>query len=59
MTLMNLSIFYLQVVPDQEKSIAMATEAIELLQDFQGVPYLERYAAMAMQVLEANGVEVA
>jgi hypothetical protein len=56
--LINLSIFYLQAMPDQEKSIDMATEALEILQDFAGVPYLERYAATAIQVLQANGVEV-
>jgi hypothetical protein len=59
MTLINLSIFYLQAMPDQEKSIGMATEALEILQGFAGVPYLERYAATALQVLQANGVEVA
>jgi tetratricopeptide (TPR) repeat protein len=54
MTLINLSIFYLQAIPDQEKSIAMAQEALEMLQDFADVPYLERYAATALQVLQAQ-----
>lgn len=57
-TPINLSIFYVEAIPDQEKSIAMATEALELLQGFQSVPYLERYAVTARQVLEANGVDV-
>jgi hypothetical protein len=41
MTLINLSIFYLQATPNQEKSIGMATEALEILQNFADVPYLK------------------
>jgi tetratricopeptide (TPR) repeat protein len=58
MTLINLSIFYLQAVPDQEKSIAMALEVLEIFQGFQNVPIVGRYAAAAIQVLEANGVDM-
>ena len=57
-TLINLSIFYLQAQPNQERSIAFAVEALELLHDFQDVPSLMNYAATALQVLEANGVEL-
>ena len=58
-TLINLSIFDLPTIPDQEKSIGMATEALEILQGFANVPYLEQYAATALKVLQANGVEIA
>ena len=58
MTLLNLSIFYLQAVPNPEKSIAMAMEVLEIFQDFQAVPTVERYVAKARQVLEANGVDL-
>jgi tetratricopeptide (TPR) repeat protein len=57
-TLLGLSIFYLQAVPDPEKSIAMAMEVLEIFQDFQAVPTVEGYAATARQVLEANGVDL-
>ncbi|MEO1180333.1 MAG: hypothetical protein AAFX51_05630, partial [Cyanobacteria bacterium J06636_28] len=54
--LINLSIFYLQAKPDPKKSVAMALEALELLQDFKQIPSLNNYAEIAHQVLEANGV---
>ncbi|PSB23910.1 hypothetical protein C7B82_29470 [Stenomitos frigidus ULC18] len=58
MTLINLSIFYLQATPDQARSIALATEALEITQQFPQVPMVQRYAETALQVLQANGVEV-
>ena len=59
MTLINLSIFYLQAVPQREKSVALAQEAIELLRPFyQEAPYLEKYLATAFWVLRENGVNV-
>ncbi|MGB3496101.1 MAG: tetratricopeptide repeat protein [Elainellaceae cyanobacterium] len=57
MTLVNLSIFYLEAVPNQEKSIALATHVLEIAQDFQHVPRVVQCAALAVQVLQANGVE--
>ena len=57
-TLLNLSIFYLQAQPDAERSIALATEVLEIAQDFQQVPVVMQYAATAVQVLQANGVEL-
>jgi hypothetical protein len=56
-TLINLSIFYLQARPDREQSIALAREVLEIAQDFQHVPRVMRYAATAVQVLQANGGE--
>jgi hypothetical protein len=59
MTVINLSIFYLQSLPDQEKSIALAVEAVELLLPvYEQIPYLENYLKTALQVLQANGVDV-
>jgi hypothetical protein len=57
MTLINLSIFYLQAQPNQEQSIALAMEAIEIIQQFPEVPRVQQYAGTAIQVLQANGVE--
>ena len=59
MTLINVSIFYLQAMPDPEKSITLATEVLKIAQDFQHVPIVMQYAAAAIQVLQANGVELA
>jgi tetratricopeptide (TPR) repeat protein len=56
-TLLNLSIFYFQSNPNKARSVEMATEAIEILQDFQHIPQCQRYTEMAFQVLQANGVE--
>ncbi len=57
-TLNNLSIFYLQSVPDKEKSIALAKEAADiLLPIYEKVPYLQNYLLTALQVLKANGVD--
>jgi len=58
MTLLNLSLFYLQAVPDQEQSIALATEVLDIAQQFPQVPIVQHYAKQASQVLQANGVEV-
>ncbi|MFG6103082.1 tetratricopeptide repeat protein [Leptothoe sp. EHU-05/26/07-4] len=56
-TLINLSIFYLQSKPDSQKSVALALEALNCLQDFQQIPSLNNYAQIAYQVLEANDVD--
>ncbi|NEQ33858.1 MAG: tetratricopeptide repeat protein, partial [Leptolyngbya sp. SIO4C5] len=58
MTLINLSIFYLQAKPDKEKSVSLAVEVLEIFQDFQQIHMMQRYAATALQVLQANGVEL-
>ncbi|MBF0378788.1 MAG: tetratricopeptide repeat protein, partial [Desulfamplus sp.] len=59
MTIINLSIFYLQAVPDKEKSIALAMEATELLLTvYEQIPYLENYLKTAIQILQANGVDL-
>jgi hypothetical protein len=57
MTLLNLSIFYLQANPDKAQSVNMAREAIEILQDFQHIPRCQRYTEMSVLVLQANGVD--
>jgi len=59
MTLTNLAIFYIKAMPDKEKSIDMAMKAVEiLLPVYEQVPYLENYLKTALQVLEANGVDI-
>ena len=57
-TLINLSIFYLQALSDQDRSIALATEVLDIAQQFPQVSVVQRYAETALQVLRANGVEV-
>ncbi len=43
-TVINLSIFYLESMPNKEKSIALAIEAVEiLLPVYEQMPYLENY----------------
>lgn len=59
MTIINLSIFYLRSVPNKEKSIALANEALEmLLPVYKQIPYLENYLKFAVQVLQENGVDL-
>jgi len=36
----------------------MATEALEIIQQFPQAPNVQGYAKTAIQVLQANGVEV-
>ena len=56
MTLVNLSIFYLQANPNKARSVEMATEAINILQNFQHIPQCQQYTEVAFQVLKENGV---
>jgi tetratricopeptide (TPR) repeat protein len=56
-TLLNLSIFYLRANPNKVRSVEMATEAIEILQNFQHIPQCQRDTKMAFQVLQANGTD--
>jgi tetratricopeptide (TPR) repeat protein len=56
-TLLNLSIFYLQAHPDRERSLSLATEVLEIAQQFPQVPAVQNYAALAIRVLEASGVD--
>ena len=59
MTLTNLAIFYMKAMPDKEKPIGMAMKAVEIfLPVYEQVPYLENYLKTALQVLEANGVDI-
>jgi hypothetical protein len=51
MTLINLSIFYLQTQP--EKSLALAQEVIEIAQQFPELPTVQQYAETARAVLQA------
>ncbi|NEQ42136.1 MAG: hypothetical protein F6K00_00670 [Leptolyngbya sp. SIOISBB] len=50
-------LLYLQAQPDQERSIALSIEVLKIAQDFQHVPTVMPYAATAVQVLKANGVD--
>jgi tetratricopeptide (TPR) repeat protein len=51
MTLINLSIFYLQIEP--ETSITLAEEALEIIQQFPESPSVQQYAETARAVLQA------
>ena len=42
MTLVNLSIFYLQAIPNRQKSIALATETIQIAEQFPHVPIVQQ-----------------
>ena len=53
MTLINLSIFYLQVKPDPEKSLALAQEVLEIAQQFPDLPSVQQYTEKARAVLQA------
>jgi hypothetical protein len=54
-TLLNLSIYYLQAVPDKDKSVAYAQEVRDILQSLiKQAPHLQNYLDMAEQLLEDN-----
>ena len=58
MTTVNLSIFYLQNTPDQEKSLALAKEALQCSLPFiEGFPAAANYARAAMQIIETWGLD--
>jgi hypothetical protein len=57
MALLNLSIFYLQAQPNQEQSIVLAMEVIQIALQFPEVPVVQQYAGTALQVLQANGFD--
>jgi predicted Ser/Thr protein kinase len=48
----------LQASPEKERSIALATEVLDIAQQFPQVPMVQRYGETTIQVLQANGVEV-
>lgn len=57
-TAVNLSIFYLQSLPDKEKSLAYAEEAlVSALPLLESVPAVQDYACLALQVVEAWGLD--
>ncbi len=54
MTLINLGIFYLQSVPERDKSVACIAEALQILKPLTArIPYLQQYEATALQVASA------
>jgi len=57
MTQINLAIFYLQSVVDEEKSLEMAVEAIKNLRSFKPYPQIEAYRRGAYKVLQGWGIE--
>ena len=58
MTAVNLSIFYLKSLPDQDKSLAHAGEALTAAGPFVEVlPACQEYARAALQVVEAWGID--
>ncbi len=58
MTLINLSIFYSESQPDEDKSIAMAQETIEIALQFRHLQIVQDYSAAAIQVLQAHGLNL-
>ena len=58
MTLINQGILYLQSIPDKQKSIDCAAEALTILKPLaEKLPYLKRYQEKALQVMHSWGVE--
>ncbi len=58
MTAVNLSIFYLRAVPDKEKSLAYAKEAlVSALPLVEFLPAAKDYARLALQVAETWGLD--
>ena len=56
-TLGNLSSYYLKSIPNKEKSILLANEAIDILTPLSlKNPYLNKYINGAKQILRSNGV---
>ncbi|MGB2923862.1 MAG: tetratricopeptide repeat protein, partial [Limnothrix sp.] len=51
-TAINLSIFYQKAVPDRQKSITLANEALTIIQPFLKISMFQQYAATAQQVLD-------
>ena len=57
MTAVNMSVFYLQAVPDREKSLVFVKETLVAAQPFvKSVPSVQNYASTALQVAEAWGL---
>ncbi|MBS0159042.1 MAG: tetratricopeptide repeat protein, partial [Nitrospira sp.] len=58
MTAVNLSIFYLKSLPDQDKSLAHAGESLAAAWPFADVlPATQEYVRTALQVVEAWGID--
>lgn len=54
-TLLNLSIFYLQAMPDKDKSVAYAQEAREILKSLiKQAPHLQYHLDVAERLLKRN-----
>ena len=58
MTMVNLSVFYLQSQPDRKASVELAMEVILIAIQFQQVPAVMQDAGTAVQVLQAWEVDV-
>jgi tetratricopeptide (TPR) repeat protein len=58
MTLLNLSIFYLESKPDKDRSLTLAKEVLEIAQQFPQVPTVQGYAEQAVKVIKSNGADV-
>ncbi len=59
MALVNLSAVYVQFVPDKERSIGLAREAVGILISVhENTPDCGVYLTIALQILQANGVDV-
>lgn len=55
-TLINLSVFHQVSVPEREKSIAFATEALEILTPLvEKIPYLQRHIDVTIAILQDWG----
>ncbi|MEZ4883665.1 MAG: hypothetical protein R3E32_02920 [Chitinophagales bacterium] len=58
MTMVNLSVFYLQSKPDRKASVELAKEVVLIALQFQQIPIVMQYAGTAVQVLQAWEVDV-
>ncbi len=58
MTLINMSAFYFESVPNREKSISLAQEVVAIGKGFEQVPVVQSYVKKAIEILEKQGVDL-
>jgi tetratricopeptide (TPR) repeat protein len=59
MTLVNLGILFFTGIPDREKSVACAFEALQIAREYPDLQQkLSQHKDLAVQLLQANGVDL-
>ena len=59
MTLVNLGILFFTGIPDREKSVACAFEALQIALEYPDLQQqLNQYMVTALKLLQANGVDL-